>query len=141
MSVSTKLCRKGKEIEIWKGLSDTQHLHVYLEQQAELPLRGEYAAQKRLSEAEADMEVRNREQKSSGMALCETNRELESQRLELYQANRWADQAQREKIKLCGELEMNNRNFQEHRARDCQEISRITKNLLRRTKKQVDPDN
>ena len=29
-----------------------------------------------------------------------TNRELESQRLELYQATQWADQAQREKISL-----------------------------------------
>ena len=30
-------------------------------------------------------------------ALYETNRELESQRLELYQATQWADQAQRER--------------------------------------------
>ena len=55
------------------------------------------------------MERRNWEQKSSDMALYETNRELESQRLELYQANQWADQeAQREKINLCGELEVKN---------------------------------
>ena len=38
------------------------------------------------------------ERRSSEMALYETNRELESQRLELYQANQWVDQAQREKI-------------------------------------------
>ena len=45
----------------------------------------ECAAQRRLSERNSDI------------ALYETNRELESQRLELYQANPWADHAQREK--------------------------------------------
>ena len=39
------------------------------------------------------------------MALHETDRELESQTLEMHQANQWADQAEREKIDLCGELE------------------------------------
>ena len=70
------------------------------------------------------MTKRNWEQRCSDTALYETDRELESQRLELYQANQWADQdqAQREKIHLCGELGMRNRIFQESRARDCQEI-------------------
>ena len=60
------------------------------------------------------MEIRNWEKRSSDMALCGTNREPESQRLELHQANQWADQAQREterereKINLCGDLEMRN---------------------------------
>ena len=67
------------------------------------------------------MDMRNWEQRNADIALCETNQELESQILELYQANQWADQAQREKNKLCGELEMRNRLFQESRARNCQE--------------------
>ena len=54
---------------------------------------------------EADMDIRNCEQRNADIALCETNRELESQRLELNQANQWADQGQREKINLFGELE------------------------------------
>ena len=45
--------------------------------------------------------------------------------MELYQANQWADQAQREKINLCGESEIRNRLFQESRARDCQEIEEL----------------
>ena len=77
-----------------------QILDVYLEQKAELAVQGECSAQRRLSEAEADMEVRRWEMRSSDMALDETIRELESQRRELNQANRWADQAQRERISL-----------------------------------------
>ena len=49
-------------------------------------------------------------------ALYVNKQELESQRLELYQANQWADQAQRERINLCGKIEMRNRQFQESRA-------------------------
>ena len=82
-----------------------------MEQKAESAVLGENTAQKRLSEVEADVEVRRWEQKSWDMALFETNRELESHRLELHQANQWADQAQREKVNLCGELEMRNRRF------------------------------
>ena len=52
--------------------------------------------------------------------------EFESQRLPLQQANQWADQAQREKISLCEELEMRNRLFRENQAKDCQEIEDLT---------------
>ena len=58
-------------------------------------------------------------------ALYETNREVESQRLELYQAHQWADQSQREKINLCGELEMRSRLFQESHARNYPEIEEL----------------
>ena len=51
-----------------------------------------------LRKAEAEMDIRIWEQRNADIALHETNRELESQRLELYQANQWTDQAQREKI-------------------------------------------
>ena len=50
------------------------------------------------------MDIRNWEHRNFDIAFFEINRELESERLELYQANQWADQAQREKINLCGEL-------------------------------------
>ena len=80
--------------------SERNSLHVYLKQKAESVVLGEYTAQKRLSEVEADMEVREREKRSSDLALCDTSRQLESQRLQLIQANRWAGQAQRERIGL-----------------------------------------
>ena len=54
-----------------------------------------------------------------------THRELEYQRLELHQANQWAEQAQREKICVCGELEMRNRLHQESQTRTCQEIAEL----------------
>ena len=50
------------------------------------------------------MEMRSSERRNSDMAQNENNQELDSQRLELYHANQWADQAPREKIYLCGGL-------------------------------------
>ena len=50
---------------------------------------GECAAQRRLSKDEEDMDKRNWEQRSSEIALHETIRKLESQRLQLYQVNEW----------------------------------------------------
>ena len=57
--------------------------------------------------------------------FMKTNRELESQRLELHQAHQWTDQAQGERINLCGEMEMRSRLFQESRSRNCQEIGEL----------------
>ena len=62
MQVLNGFCREEKEIEFWKVcklLSEKQNLHVYHEQKAEIAIRGECAAQRRLSEAEADMDIRN----------------------------------------------------------------------------------
>ena len=42
--------------------------------------------------------------------------------LQLQQAKIWADNAHRQKINLCGELEMRNSLFQESRTKDCREI-------------------
>ena len=55
------------------------------------------------------------------------NQEFESQRSQLLQANRWADQAQRDKINLYEELELWNRVSQESHARDCQKIEELTR--------------
>ena len=60
-----------------------------------MAVREECAAWRRLSAAETDTETRKWEKVSSDMALYETNRELESQRLELYQAHQWADHVNR----------------------------------------------
>ena len=51
-----------------------------------------------------------------------TDHQLESQRLELFDANLWADQAQRENSRFVGELSAKNRIYHEHRAGDCQDI-------------------
>ena len=77
-SVEECVLRRKRDRDLDRGcLSDRQNLHTYLERKAESAVRGESAAQKRPSEAEADMEVRNWEQKRSEVALCETHRELE----------------------------------------------------------------
>ena len=87
--------KRDRDLNSVLTLSDRQHLHDYGERKGELAVRGENAAQKRLAEAEADLEIRRWQQKSSERALYETHRELESQRLELHQANQWADQFQK----------------------------------------------
>ena len=49
---------RNRELESVQTLPERRHLHVYLEQKSELAEQGECAAQKRLSEAEADMDIR-----------------------------------------------------------------------------------
>ena len=82
-------------------------------------------AQQRLYEAEAEVEARNWKKRNSDIVFQEINQEFESQRFQLLQASRWADQAQRDKISLYGELECRNKLFQEYHARDCQEIEEL----------------
>ena len=96
-----------------------------LERKAESAAREENAAQKGLYEAEADREIRRCEQKGSEIAFYETHRELESQRMQQHQSNQWADQAQREKMNSCGELEVRSRLYQESHMRTCQEIEEL----------------
>ena len=55
------------------------------------------------------MEIQNLKRRNSEHASTETQRELESQRQQLLEANQWADQAQRERIQVCSELEMKSR--------------------------------
>ena len=87
--------KRDRDLNSVLTLSDRQHLHDYGERKGELAVRGENAAQKILAEAEADLEIRRWQEKSSERALYETHRELEAQRLELHQANQWADQFQK----------------------------------------------
>ena len=55
--------KRDRDLESAQTLSERQHLHVYLEQKAELADQGECVAQRRFSEAEADMNIRNWEQR------------------------------------------------------------------------------
>ena len=82
-------------------------------------------AQQKLHEAEAEVETTNWEKRNSDIGFQEINQEFESQRFQLHQASRWADQAQRDKNSLYGELELRNRLFQEDLARDCQEMEEL----------------
>ena len=79
----------------------------------------------RLYEAEADVEVKHWKKRNSDIALRETNQKFETLRLQLQQATQWADQAQRPKMSLYGELELRNRLFQEGQGKDCQEIEEL----------------
>ena len=50
------------------------------------------------------MDRKSWERRNSDLALYETNQQLESQRLEFFQANEWADQAQMVNSSLFGAL-------------------------------------
>ena len=99
-----------------------------------LPLEEKMQLRKDYLKPTWTLEVGNRR---SDIALYDPHRELESQRLELHQANQWADQAQREKISLYGELEMRNRLIQESRT-----IAKTFTNYEEFVaKKNIEPDN
>ena len=57
-------------------------------------------AQQKLHEAEAEVEARNWETQRKDIAFQEINQEFESQRFQLHQACRWADQACQEIMKI-----------------------------------------
>ena len=71
------------------------------------------------------VEARFWEKRNSDFSFEEINQEFESQRFQPHQASRWADQAQRDKISLYGEMEVRNWLFKEDQARDCQEIEEL----------------
>ena len=71
------------------------------------------------------MEIQNLERRNSEYALIESQRELKSQKRQLLEANQWADQAQRERIHLCSEMEMKKRLHQECHERSCHEIEEL----------------
>ena len=60
-------------------------------------------------------EIGNEENPNS---ICmRVNSSLNLKKRELLQASQWADQAQRERINLCGELELRNRIYFENKVR------------------------
>ena len=64
-------------------LSERQNLHDYLEREARRALQGECISQRRLSEAEVEMDRKSWERRNSDMASYETNRQLVAQQMEL----------------------------------------------------------
>ena len=107
--------------------SDERDLREHLERRAQQAILGENSVQRKLHLNEYNMEIQKLERRNSENALIESRRELESQRVQLLEANQWADQAQRERMHLCSELEMKNHLHQECYARSCQENEELKK--------------
>ena len=116
--------KRDRGESVGQSMRDREIFHKILERKAESSIQGENEAQKNYQRFGAGVEIRRWEQRSSEIALHESYRELETQRLQLLQANIW-DNAQSERISLCGELEMRNKLFQESRTKDCQEIEEL----------------
>ena len=51
--------KRDRDLESVQTLSERRNLHAFLERGAELAVQGDSEAQKRLSEAEAEMDIRN----------------------------------------------------------------------------------
>ena len=105
--------------------SDERDLREDLERRPQQAVLGENSAQRKWDLTKYDLEIQNLERRNSEYALIESRRELESQRRQLLETNQWADQAQRERILLCSELEMKNRLHRECYARSGQEIEEL----------------
>ena len=73
-----------------KSFSDERDLREHLERRAQQAVLGENAAQRKLHLTEYDMEIQNLEGRNSEYALTESQRELESQRRPLLEANQWS---------------------------------------------------
>ena len=111
--------------------SDDRDLREHLERRAQQAILGENSVQRKLYWTEYNMEIQNLERRSSEHALCESQRELESQRQQLLEDIQWTDQAQRERIYLCSELRMKNRLHQKCYARSCLEIDGLKMRCIR----------
>ena len=101
------------------ALRDRDDLQKILERKVDLAIQGESETQQKLYEAETEIEAKNWEKPNRDQSFQEIIQEVESQQCQLHQASRWADQAQRDKLRLYGELELRSRLFQENHARDC----------------------
>ena len=102
-------------------LRDWQDLHEFLERQAQTAILDELNSQSKLTEAESDMEIEEWEG-------------IQNLRCMKRHASEWADQAQRERIGLCGELELRNRLYQEICTRSRQEIEELRRRCNREGK-------
>ena len=60
-----------------------------LERKVDSAVRGEMMAQRKLYEAEAEVEARNWEKRNSDFASQEIHQQFESQRFQVQQASRW----------------------------------------------------
>ena len=74
----------GRDTNVVHSLGEREtHLQKILERKVDLAVRGERV-------------VRNWEKRKSEIAFREINQEFESQRFQLHQTSRWADQAERQ---------------------------------------------
>ena len=125
--------KRDRDRSVVQTFKDRQNLHKSLNGEMNWPSEEKKLAQQRVYEAETEAEAKHWEKRNSDIALfCEIDQEFESQRLQLQQANQWADQAQRFNISLCGELR--NRLFRENQATYCQEFEEFV------AKKQTEQD-
>ena len=111
---------QGSQQEKEKILSEQRDLHNFLGRKADQAFQGECAAQTKLSDVQSELDIREWKMQNADRALYETGKELQSQRVELNQANQLTDQTRGEKSWLCDEIEMRNKAFREDRARRCQ---------------------
>ena len=81
------------------------------------------------------MDRRNWEQRNTDITLYETNQELESQRLGLYQATQWADQTQRKKDQFLWKTDQNLSRKSSKRLKNLRSYEELV------AKKQIEPDN
>ena len=97
--------KRDRDRNVVHSLKDRENLQKIFERKVDSAVRGERErmAQQKMYEAEAEVQARNWEKRNSDIAFQEINPEFESQRFQLHQGSRWADQAQRERTSACVE--------------------------------------
>ena len=85
------MCRVSQQ-ERETILSEQRDLHNFLERKADQAFQGECAAQTKLSEAQSELDRREWKMQNCDRALYDTGIQLQSQRMELDQANQLTDQ-------------------------------------------------
>ena len=113
---------QGSQQESEKILSARRDLQNFLGRNADQAFQGECAAQTKLSEAQSELDRREWKMQNADRALYDTGFQLQSQRMDLDQANQLTNQTQKEKSWLCDELDRRNKAFHADRSRSCQEI-------------------
>ena len=71
------------EMEKERILSEQKSIHEFLEEEADQAFQGEFAVQMRLLEAQAELDRREWERRNADIALYETGRKLECQRMDI----------------------------------------------------------
>ena len=90
---------RGRDTNVVHSLKDGENLQKILERKVDSDGRGEMMAQRKLYEAEAEVEARNWEKREIPTVLF--RRSIKNLSLSDYQASRWADQGQRETRLVC----------------------------------------
>ena len=111
------------QIKKEKNLSQQRSLHELFEKKADRGFQGECSSDKFVWST--GCVALQKLGGNSDIAPYETSRQLESQRMELSQANQSSWEGQTEKSCLFGELVMKNTDFQEDHAKYCQETEEL----------------